>query len=136
MIRLQRDLSDSTVLRNIGVGFGYTYLSLTSLQKGLGKVQSNPELMRDEILQHPEILGEAYQSYFRYKGVKNAYEKLKDATRGKDIRESDLHSLVDTIDELTDSEKQKVKDLKVEGYYGDAIDLAKRLPLEINKLRK
>lgn len=118
------------------MGFGYTHLALTSLKKGLNKVESNPDLMKREILGHPEILGEAYQSYFRYKGVKNAYEKLKDATRGKEIQEKDLHDLVDSIDELKEDEKVKVKNLKVENYFGEATNLAKSLSQEIQKLKK
>ena len=120
--RLQRDLSDSTVLRNIGLAFGHSYLALTSLLKGLNKLSADKDLMLNELREHPELLAEAYQSLLRFKEVPKAYETLKDKTRGKKIQLSDLHDMLDEL-KISEEDKKKLKELKPENYLGYAKEL-------------
>ena len=82
--------------------------------------------MMEELQNHPELLAEAYQSYLRFKKIPGAYEILKDKTRGKTIELKDLHELVDTLD-LSNQEKQKMRNLKVENYLGYASELTKNV---------
>ncbi|OGJ60356.1 adenylosuccinate lyase [Candidatus Peribacteria bacterium RIFCSPLOWO2_01_FULL_51_18] len=96
--RLQRDLSDSTVQRNIGVAFGYHLLSLQSLRKGLKKLSVDKEFISGELHLHPEVLGEAIQTVLRKNGVTDAYEKIKALTRGKRLSLEALESLVKNLD--------------------------------------
>ncbi len=88
--RLQRDLTDSTVQRNIGSAFGYTLLSLKSLARGLNKLEINKPGIRSELEDHAEVLAEPIQLILRRKGVDGAYEKLKAATRGTTVNLEDL----------------------------------------------
>ncbi|MCX6816414.1 MAG: adenylosuccinate lyase [Candidatus Beckwithbacteria bacterium] len=83
--RLQRDLSDSTVKRNFGVVFGHTALAIKSLMKGLGKIEPNTEFLKQEIKNHPEMLGELEQLKMKVAGDEQAYEKIKKMTRGKGV---------------------------------------------------
>lgn len=83
--RLQRDLSDSTVRRNFGVAYGHLYVGLTHMAEGLKRLELNKEIMRDEVLQHPEMYAEALQTLARKNGDMEAYEKVKDNYRGKSI---------------------------------------------------
>lgn len=88
--RMQRDLSDSTVQRNIGSAFGYSLIAIKSLRKGLSKISLNQKIIKDELSNHPEVLAEPIQMILRKRGVKGAYEKLKKLTRGASISESDF----------------------------------------------
>ena len=83
--RWQRDLSDSTVLRNMGVGFGYTALAISSLNKGLDKLLLNEEILLKDLQENPELLAEPVQTVMRRFGVENAYDKLKAFTRGERV---------------------------------------------------
>lgn len=83
--RLQRDLSDSTIKRNLGVAFGHTILAIKSLLKGLDKVTPNKEKLKQELAEHPEMLAEAEQLRLKIKGQADAYEKIKILTRGKKV---------------------------------------------------
>ena len=88
--RLQRDLSDSTVLRNQGLALGYTILSYKSLMKGLGKLEVNRETITDQINDSYEVVSEAVQTLLRKHGYKDPYEKLKELTRGKKFTKKSL----------------------------------------------
>jgi len=88
--RMQRDLSDSTVQRNIGSAFGYHLVAVKSLRKGLSKVSVNPKVTKKELEEHCEVLAESIQMLLRKKGVKGAYEKLKKLTRGEKVTKEDL----------------------------------------------
>lgn len=92
--RLQRDLSDSTVQRSIGVAFGYHLLALKSLKKGVGKLQVNRAAIAEELNTHPEVYAEAIQTVLRKNGVEGAYEKLKELTRGEKVTKADLRKFV------------------------------------------
>ncbi len=122
--RLQRDLSDSTVLRNIGVSFGYCLVAYTSLYEGLTKIKVSEEKLLTDLTNNPQIISEAYQTILRRDGVELPYEQLKKLTRGKEIKLSDLHKF---IERLPISKKTKKDLLKVSGtnYIGLAIELSK-----------
>eukprot|EP00920_Eleutheroschizon_duboscqi_P024790 GHVT01061476.1.p2 GENE.GHVT01061476.1~~GHVT01061476.1.p2 ORF type:complete len:508 (+),score=70.49 GHVT01061476.1:6138-7661(+) len=92
--RLQRDLSDSTVMRNLGVAVAHTLLVFNSTKKGIGKIQVDELAMKKELQSHPEVLAEPIQTVFRAFGVDKPYEKLKEATRGRHPSVDDLRTLV------------------------------------------
>lgn len=96
--RLQRDLTDSTVQRNLGVAFGYHFLALASLQKGLKKLSVNREVLSDELHAHPEVLTEAVQTVMRKNGFSDAYERMKAMSRGRRVTWEDLRSFVEKLD--------------------------------------
>lgn len=95
--RLQRDLTDSTVQRNIGVAFGYHLLAMKSLQKGLGKLSVNKHVLKDELQAHPEVLTEAVQTVMRKNGFTDAYEQMKAMSRGKAVSLKDLQVFVEKL---------------------------------------
>lgn len=121
--RFQRDLTDSTVQRNIGVAFGYHYLALKSLQKGLSKLTTNRDAMNQQLAQAWETLGEAIQTVMRRYGHENPYEKLKTLTRGKTITQESLQTFIESLDIPNDA-KQRLLALTPSTYLGLAEDLA------------
>ncbi len=89
--RFQRDLSDSTVMRNIGVAFSYSLQAYKALEKGLSRIDINEEKLAYELNQHYELLAEPVQTVMRkYEGIENPYEKLKELTRGKTVTKEDF----------------------------------------------
>lgn len=105
--RLQRDLSDSTVQRNIGVAFGYHTLALASLRKGLSKLAVNREAIAAELAAHPEVIAEAIQTVLRKHGVTDAYEQLKALTRGTSLTADDFAEFIVDLD-LPGEEKERL----------------------------
>lgn len=95
--RLQRDLSDSTVQRNIGVAFGYHLLSLQSLKKGISKLSVDDDILKSELAAHPEVLTEAVQTVMRKNGIADAYEQMKALSRGKPVSLEDLRGFVSKL---------------------------------------
>ena len=106
--RLQRDLSDSTVQRNIGVAFGYHLLALQSLTKGLGKIDVDRRKIKQELDDHPEVVAEAIQMILRKHGVSGAYEKLKALTRGEKVTKESLRQFISTL-EISKGEKERLQ---------------------------
>ena len=96
--RWQRDLSDSTVLRNMGVGFGYTLIALQSLLKGLAKLEANPQRMADDLDASWEVLAEPIQTVMRRHGIEAPYEKLKDLTRGQQVTAQRIREFIEALD--------------------------------------
>jgi adenylosuccinate lyase len=92
--RMQRDLTDSTVLRNMGVAFGYALLAYDSCLKGLGKLEADPARLRADLADCWEVLAEPVQTVMRRYGVENPYEQLKELTRGKGITREGLHAFI------------------------------------------
>jgi adenylosuccinate lyase len=116
--RLQRDLTDSTVLRNLGVPIGHSYLALLSIQSGLSKLELNETKIKSDLDDQWIILSEAVQTILRREGFENPYELMRDLTRGKTkITQSDLHEFIDTL-KISDSIKAELKALRPEGYVG------------------
>ena len=122
--RLQRDLTDSTVQRNIGSAFGYSLLAYTSLLKGLGKLKVNHKILKKDLDENLEVLAEALQTVMRRYGIEKPYEKLKKLTRGKRITRQDLDSFIDSL-ALPKSEKLRLKKLTPDKYIGLAEKLVK-----------
>ncbi|MCX7121328.1 MAG: adenylosuccinate lyase [Gammaproteobacteria bacterium] len=122
--RWQRDLTDSTVLRNLGSVFGYAIIAYTSLSKGLGKLIPNTEKIKKELNQHWEILAEPIQTVMRRYGINDAYEQLKNITRGEAITENQLRDFIKTL-EIPEKAKKELQNLTPESYLGLAIKLAK-----------
>ena len=121
--RWQRDLSDSTVLRNLGVGFAHTEIAGQSLQKGLSKLELNHQRLDEDLQKAWEVLAEPIQTVMRRYGIKNPYEKLKELTRGQDINQQTLATFIDSLD-LPDDEKQRLAAMTPSNYTGLAADLS------------
>lgn len=124
--RWQRDLSDSTVLRNMGIAIGHSILAYQSTCKGLQKVAPNAEAIEADLDQHWEILAEPIQTMMRRYGIDQPYEKLKSFTRGKKINKTMLHKFIAELP-LPDEAKQQLYDLTPHNYLGYSINLAKRI---------
>ena len=124
--RWQRDLTDSTVLRNMGVALGYTVLAYNSLLIGLNKLELNSEALANDLNASWEVLAEPIQTVMRRHGVQGAYEKLKEVTRGKTVRPEDLHALIRSL-EIPDAEKDRLLAMTPGSYTGIAAALARRV---------
>ena len=123
--RWQRDLTDSTVLRNIGVAFGYATLAYASLATGLGKLELNEEALADDLDSSWEVLAEPIQTVMRRFGVQGAYEQLKEVTRGKTVTAEALHGLIRSL-EIPEAEKARLLAMTPGSYIGKAAELARR----------
>ena len=115
--RLQRDLTDSTVLRNMGVGFGYSMIAYKSTLKGLGKLKLNEQNLARDLDNAWEVLAEPIQTVMRKAGIEKPYEKLKELTRGQQIDRETIRSFVESLD-LAPEDKQRLLDLTPAGYIG------------------
>ena len=124
--RMQRDLTDSTVLRNQGVALGYSFLALKSISKGLSRITINKNKMKFELNEHWEVLAEAIQTILRKEGKIDAYEKLKDLTRGEKINESSITDFISSL-KISDENKEALLSLRPESYVGKASDLIEKL---------
>ncbi len=124
--RWQRDLTDSTVLRNMGVALGYAVLAYQSLGVGLGKLELNEEALAADLDSAWEVLAEPIQTVMRRYGVQGAYEKLKEVTRGKTIRPEDLHGLIRSLD-IPAADKERLLSMTPASYVGLAAELARRV---------
>ncbi len=122
--RMQRDLTDSTVLRNLGVAFGHSYLGWQSLLTGIGKLELNKQALLADLNDHPEVLGEAIQTVMRRYGDDQAYEKLKKFTRGHQITLDSLAKFIKSTD-LPAAEKKRLLTLTPAKYVGLAAKLVK-----------
>lgn len=123
--RWQRDLTDSTVLRNMGVALGYATLAYHSLGIGLAKLELNEEALAADLDAAWEVLAEPIQTVMRRYGVHGAYEKLKEVTRGKTVAAADLHGLIRSL-AIPDAEKDRLLAMTPASYIGKAADLARR----------
>ncbi|TSE33419.1 adenylosuccinate lyase [Tepidimonas charontis] len=124
--RWQRDLTDSTVLRNMGVALGHTVLAHQSLLTGLGKLELNPPALAADLEAAWEVLAEPIQTVMRRHGVPGAYEKLKDITRGQQVTAEALHALIDDLP-IPETDKARLRALTPAAYTGLASALAARV---------
>ncbi len=124
--RWQRDLTDSTVLRNLGVGIGHTSIAFDSLLKGLGKIEINKARLQQDLDENWEVLAEPIQTVMRRYGIEKPYEKLKELTRGRQINAQVMHEFIDTL-ELPQTVKSRLKELTPFGYTGNAAEMAKKI---------
>ncbi|MCG7600955.1 adenylosuccinate lyase [Halomonas sp. McH1-25] len=124
--RWQRDLTDSTVLRNLGVGLAYGLIAYHATLKGIGKLEANPERLADDLDHSWEVLAEPIQTVMRRYGIEKPYEKLKELTRGKRIDQAGFAAFIDTL-ELPEAVKAELKALTPANYIGNAAEQAKAL---------
>jgi adenylosuccinate lyase len=124
--RWQRDLSDSTVLRNLGVAIAHSLLAYRYVLKGLNKLDVNEKAIEHDLNQHWEVLGEAIQTVMRRYGIAEPYEKLKHFSRGKVIDKTTLHQFIESL-KLPAKEKTRLKKLKPKDYIGYAAILAEEV---------
>jgi len=122
--RHQRDLSDSTVLRNVGLGFGYSVLAIKSAINGLSKITPNKIKIQDELNDSWEVLTEAVQTLMRYEGIPDAYEQLKKLARGSKLDQETYISFIKSLS-ITKDSKEKLLNLKPNLYVGKAKEIAK-----------
>ncbi len=122
--RWQRDLTDSTVLRNLGVGFGYTMLALASLDRGLSKLEVNEGKMLEDLDNTWEVLAEAVQTVMRRYALENPYEQLKALTRGKGITAERIRTFIENLD-IPEDAKARLKDITPADYIGNAASMGK-----------
>jgi len=124
--RWQRDLTDSTVLRNIGVALGYAVLAYGSLMTGLNKLELNEAQLAADLDDSWEVLAEPIQTVMRRHGVAGAYEKLKEVTRGQRVTQEALHALIHSLD-IPQEDRQRLLALTPGSYTGKAEELARRV---------
>ncbi|MBT0723306.1 adenylosuccinate lyase [Rosenbergiella sp. S61] len=124
--RWQRDLTDSTVLRNLGVGLGYALIAYQSTLKGISKLEVNQEKLLAELDQNWEVLAEPIQTVMRRYGIEKPYEKLKELTRGKRIDAQGMQQFIDNL-ALPEAEKVRLKAMTPANYLGRAIQLTDEL---------
>ncbi|QFU76002.1 adenylosuccinate lyase [Halioglobus maricola] len=124
--RWQRDLTDSTVLRNMGVGAGYSLIAYQASMKGIGKLQLNAQRLADDLDNSWEVLAEPIQTVMRRYGIEQPYEKLKELTRGQDMSKAVIQDFVSKLD-IPDTAKQELLALTPANYIGNAISQAQAI---------
>ena len=124
--RWQRDLTDSTVLRNLGTGFGHVLISLDSLKRGIGKLEINAAAMAADLDNNWEVLAEPIQTVMRRYGIEQPYEKLKALTRGQKINAATIREFVESLD-MPDAARNELIALTPASYIGNATDQAKKV---------
>ena len=122
--RWQRDLTDSTIMRNIGTCFGYMNIALSSLQKGLNKLELNDQRLKEDLSNSWEVLTEAIQTIIRKNNIPNGYELMKKLSRGKDINEKNLMEFINSMD-VPSEDKKRLLQLTPQSYVGYAEKLSK-----------
>jgi adenylosuccinate lyase len=127
--RFQRDLTDSTVLRNMGVAFGHTLLGLDSLSRGMAKLALNPAAIGADLDAAWEVLAEAVQTVMRRYGIANPYEQLKELTRGKVITRENLHAFIRGL-AIPATERERLLAMTPRSYIGKAAELAGRVGVQ------
>jgi adenylosuccinate lyase len=116
--RLQRDLTDSTVLRNVGVPIGHSLIALKSIQKGLSKLLLNEAKLNEDLEKNWMVVAEAIQNILRREGFDKPYEALLNLTRGKaSVTKSDIHEFIDGL-AVTDAVKEELKEISPQNYVG------------------
>ncbi|MDA3925517.1 MAG: adenylosuccinate lyase [Kiritimatiellae bacterium] len=121
--RLQRDLTDSTVLRNMGVGFGYSLTAYQASIKGIGKIKLNAQRLADDLDNAWEVLAEPVQTVMRKLGLPNPYEQLKELTRGRKINAEIMKEFIDSLD-IPEEDKLRLREMTPSTYIGIAPELA------------
>lgn len=124
--RWQRDLTDSTVLRNLGVAIGYSVIAYEASLKGIGKLEANVDSLANDLDSNWEVLAEPIQTVMRRYGIEKPYEKLKELTRGKRVDGQGMKDFIDTL-ELPESVKDELKLMTPANYIGQAVELTDKL---------
>ena len=124
--RWQRDLTDSTVLRNMGVGFAYTSIALQSALRGIGKLDINEQRLVEDLDNNWEVLAEPIQTVMRRYGIEKPYEKLKELTRGHRVDQAGMQAFIESLD-LPEQAKDELKALTPATYIGNAVEQARKI---------
>ena len=124
--RWQRDLTDSTVLRNLGVGVAHSVIAYTSAMKGINKLEVNAEKLLEDLDNAWEVLAEPVQTVMRRYGIENPYEKLKELTRGRGIDQKAMATFIQGL-EIPDDAKQRLLDMTPANYIGNAAEQARKI---------
>ena len=124
--RWQRDLTDSTVLRNMGVGFAYTSIALQSALRGIGKLDINEQRLVEDLDNNWEVLAEPIQTVMRRYGIEKPYEKLKELTRGHRVDQAGIQAFIESLD-LPEQAKDELKALTPATYIGNAVEQARKI---------
>ncbi len=130
--RWQRDLTDSTVQRNLGVAVGHTLLACTSILKGLDRLDNDAERISADLESRWEVLAEAIQTVMRRHGTADAYEQLKALTRGAEIDQEDIQSFIKNLD-IPEASREALLALTPQSYTGIAAELTRELPDRLSK---
>lgn len=133
--RWQRDLTDSTVLRNLGVGIAHTQISLQATMKGLSKLEVNEQALDDDLNNNWEVLAEAIQTVMRRYGFEKPYEKLKDLTRGQRVNAQIMQDFIESLDGLPAEAKETLKNMTPGSYIGNAQRQAEAIELALTMLK-
>jgi len=128
--RLQRDLTDKYTLRDLGPSMAYSYLAIEALRIGLGKIIPDEEKMRQDLEAHWEVIAEGIQTILRASGYANAYELLKEKTRGKKIAKEDIAQFIESLG-VPEDVKARLRELSPETYLGKAVELTEKALAEI-----
>ena len=129
--RWQRDLTDSTVLRNLGAGLAYSLIAYQSCLKGIGKLDLDKDRLAKDLSESWEVIAEPIQTIMRKHGIAEPYEKLKTMTRGEQLQESRINELIDQLD-LGEDIKDQIRQLSPASYIGEASRLVEQLLSEIS----
>ena len=129
--RWQRDLTDSTVLRNLGAGLAYSLIAYQSCLKGIGKLDLDKDRLAKDLSESWEVIAEPIQTIMRKHGIAEPYEKLKKMTRGEQLQESRINELIDQLD-LGEDIKDQIRQLSPANYIGEASRLVEQLLSEIS----
>jgi adenylosuccinate lyase len=124
--RMQRDLSDSTVMRNLGVPFGHVLLATKNIVEGLKKLQVNEENIQKDLEKHPELIAEGVQTLLRKENIKDAYNLIKDVSRGATLTAEKLKNTLENLN-ISDTIKEKILSLRASDYIGKTINVKKNL---------
>ena len=124
--RFQRDLTDSTILRNLGVGLGHSLIAIESARRGIGKLEADTQRITADLDASTEVLAEAVQTVMRRHGITDAYEQLKELTRGQEITTASLEAFIATLD-IPAAEQKRLLALKPADYIGLAAQLAREI---------
>jgi adenylosuccinate lyase len=122
---MQRDLTDSTILRNIGCAFGYSLIAYKSIIKGINKLDTNIDIISKELYANYVVIAEGIQTKLKVFGIDNSYEKIKDITRNNLDTESLKQNMIEFINnlELTYEQKQELLQITPENYFGTSFDI-------------
>ena len=124
--RWQRDLTDSTVLRTLGMGFAHSSIAYQSALRGLGKLDINPAALLQDLVNNWEVLAEPIQTVMRRYGIEQPYEKLKELTRGKSVNQETMQAFVQTLD-IPEEAKQRLMAMTPASYIGNAVEQTKNI---------
>ena len=120
---MQRDLSDSATQRNIGIAFGYALQAINQTISGLEKIDVNTDVISEDLDSSWEVLAEPIQTVMRKYGISDAYDRLKQLTRGKEITREDIQEFIKTLDFISEDDREDLLKLKPSDYTGYAVEI-------------